>query len=1047
MRKHMHNFLLMISCRQAIRDEAEHTKADQQKEQRDKLKHARTQHTVRDAERQAEAEAKAKAAKAQSRRRPAPSATADTADPTGPTTTARDPATDPERPTRPTPNASGRCVDLMGAEWDADKALLKFYEQMGNDWFAEAEQLDFMDPDNLTDAQQDVLKRMETLIREQIVTPSDHVRMVTEAQLLSVTRTIKSCAFCGTRELGGTYHDNVPLIAQTGMALTDAEIKEYNKLATLNAEGDVVPGTIDYRPLASVWVRPQVRAPGHVLSVVQAMLEADEEEEVHRGKQPRQRHSKPRGDAGHTHFWVHYEHVRPDPDPKEAANNMHVVTLCDQCNKHCKEYVDARPPLSVAPRKPVLKPAPNLSPAERAAEKLEFERRIQECFRARLDFGNPERLRKIGLGSLSLVEKYLIARVRTYASVVQLVPPPRNDRYYNRHRKMRGHIISFLHSGPEAIVEAMRSKPKSTFPNTEHITRFIKVVFLGPKDGPDSIPIGRLHSLPQLQVDFDKVIRWLKMLKAVGNPMYADIEIDESDVARAAVNALPAQVVRGDNVYCVDDDNLVRYHRRTQDNVAVVRNTGLEDATDDEDEEPAVNTTRGADASEPAEAPLPPIDGDAQPTFEFPDDMSHVLIDHDSDHSPLLPAGHRIHDMAKLFVAEQRSAGKKTKANSATATLAAATIARAAGAGATHVPNPPADADGEAEMDIDARGPDVDAMATDSHDEHDKVVPARPRAPATQLMEGEIRAVRTTDTPVDEFHDNNQLYAGAFPWVFPWGAGGLPKGSLPINFRKLLLRQYSLGAAKEPWVYFLGMNQLQRHMVLKASAALINHPRALREFEKVKDDPDLANKFVQAKADPDGKVARALSRKIEPLLRNVGSKVPYSPQERSAGISRMYALCHTYGPPTSFFTTSMDDVHNTLTLRLSHPALSSDPTQFPNSPEALLAALKDGANSMTAPNEVVIPLDECGLDRNAMSNPVACAEVFAAMMDTVYSVLLGVDKAQSDGAHGETKTSRPLCERKRGMFGQTRCVFSVIEVQGRYGLRITTTCRTIISLC
>ena len=165
---------------------------------------------------------------------------------------------------------------------------------------------------------------------------------------------------------------------------------------------------------------------------------------------------------------------------------------------------------------------------------------ISANFRARLDFGNPRRFLAAGLQPLSLVEKYLIGIVRLYGSVVQLVAPPRGDRYYNRHRKMRGHIISFLHSGPQAVGRAMREQPKGTFPNTENLARYIKVVFLGPKDGPDSIPIGKLHGLPQLNADFDKVIAWLKMLKAVGNPLYANI-VDQRRNAYCVQLRLPGR--------------------------------------------------------------------------------------------------------------------------------------------------------------------------------------------------------------------------------------------------------------------------------------------------------------------------------------------------------------------------------------------------------------------------------------------------------------------------------------------------------------------------
>ena len=125
-------------------------------------------------------------------------------------------------------------------------------------------------------------------------------------------------------------------------------------------------------------------------------------------------------------------------------------------------------------------------------------------------------------------------------------------------------------------------------------------------------------------------------------------------------------------------------------------------------------------------------------------------------------------------------------------------------------------------------------------------------------------------------------------------------------------------------------------------------------------------------------------------------------------------------------TFAMDDVNDTLVLRLSHPARSSSATVFPNSPDALLAALRNGDPELIGESEEVrIPLDAVGLDLNATSNPAACAEVFGLLMDVVYNVLLGIEPAATGvGSHHQPKTNRPLCERQKGLYGHTKAVFS-----------------------
>lgn len=131
----------------------------------------------------------------------------------------------------------------------------------------------------------------------------------------------------------------------------------------------------------------------------------------------------------------------------------------------------------------------------------------------------------------------------------------------NGHRKITGHIISFLHNGAESLNDVASQISDESFPRVKDVKRYVKVVFLGLDKARKDIQIGRLQFQPELTVDFDKVIAWLRMLKQT-HPAYHDIKIDASQEQRQAAEALPLELVQ--ETFMVGDEAMVRLHERTQ---------------------------------------------------------------------------------------------------------------------------------------------------------------------------------------------------------------------------------------------------------------------------------------------------------------------------------------------------------------------------------------------------------------------------------------------------------------------------------------------------
>ena len=53
--------------------------------------------------------------------------------------------------------------------------------------------------------------------------------------------------------------------------------------------------------------------------------------------------------------------------------------------------------------------------------------------------------------------------------------------------------------------------------------------------------------------------------------------------------------------------------------------------------------------------------------------------------------------------------------------------------------------------------------------------------------------------------------------------------------------------------------------------------------------------MIVAKANPKSKEAKQILKAIRPFYKQVSRDVPFGPGTREAGVSKMYALCQTFG--------------------------------------------------------------------------------------------------------------------------------------------------------
>ena len=129
---------------------------------------------------------------------------------------------------------------------------------------------------------------------------------------------------------------------------------------------------------------------------------------------------------------------------------------------------------------------------------------------------------------------------------------------------------------------------------------------------------------------------------------------------------------------------------------------------------------------------------------------------------------------------------------------------------------------------------------------------------------------------------------------------------------------------------------------------------------------------------------------------------------------------------STFLTISLDDTHSLLSVRASIPQ-SNPNSEFPANDNGFTDFVNGCVRESTPLFEV--DLSESGLRARINQNPVAAATHFSLVLESLCSHLLG-HKLDSNVNYDHSRKSIPLQTRPRGIFGQARSLYYVIETQG-----------------
>ena len=179
-------------------------------------------------------------------------------------------------------------------------------------------------------------------------------------------------------------------------------------------------------------------------------------------------------------------------------------------------------------------------------------------------------------------------------------------------------------------------------------------------------------------------------------------------------------------------------------------------------------------------------------------------------------------------------------------------------------------------------------------------------------------SIKLGSEPINEFTGFCGMLSKGFPWEFPLGVTEVDlngAGPLKNGVLQRLLKFYDGRIGKNQVLHLWLTNIKMRHRALGSMSAYAkkrSQEELVREMNSQQFDVDCAI----ASKDSSSPEAKELVRRLGPLIKLAGSHVPWGPLERLSAVHHLYALYHTFGPPSFFITFAPKTLNNDIVLRL-----------------------------------------------------------------------------------------------------------------------------------
>ncbi|KAK4013695.1 hypothetical protein OUZ56_026247 [Daphnia magna] len=264
-------------------------------------------------------------------------------------------------------------------------------------------------------------------------------------------------------------------------------------------------------------------------------------------------------------------------------------------------------------------------------------------------------------------------------------------------------------------------------------------------------------------------------------------------------------------------------------------------------------------------------------------------------------------------------------------------------------------------------------------------------------------------SPFNEFEENDRLFYSSFPFLFILGCGLESSGTVSSSYVRPMMFQFTRSFSSCIRLIFVLFDQLQRHAASRVIASRIKcNSISFDTFSKWVNDPAFIDQLKEAAKYPKSTSSLKLLNKLNVHIKSCTSRIPFTSSQRAASLSNLIG---------------MHDVNGTLNIRLSLP--QKDNNKFPADVTGLSEAIQNNAAVFQE-----IPITPHHLRFLLAKGPLAAAEIFRLLTETVFTTLLGTPTEHS------SKKTVPLPSRSSGVFGVPIASFGCVEEQARGSLHV-----------
>ena len=302
------------------------------------------------------------------------------------------------------------------------------------------------------------------------------------------------------------------------------------------------------------------------------------------------------------------------------------------------------------------------------------------------------------------------------------------------------------------------------------------------------------------------------------------------------------------------------------------------------------------------------------------------------------------------------------------------------------------------------------------------------------------------NVPACNFNDNDYSLTCAFPYIFPLGqAYNRSTGTLNRDQLNHLFTQFNQVPARDrKLLAYVFDNKRRTQTLLGVKVLSKGNSKAFQKMDEVVNASGFQDRLEAAIQDPESKSARELLNTLHNCLTIAGKNQSYGSHELRNVVPTIKELSKSFGPPSAFFTCSLNSKGNPCAFQLLKAVVTnhSMPAHLPedNLDEFIKKMVRDG-NATQENNYFPFPMDEGARAKEGIDNLIAYVQEFMAVVHSLLSVVVGiVPENFFSQMSGKTTQKTVYLGSKKGALGHVTSYYGVIEANNRGDLHFHLLC-------